>query len=791
MQFYAFGINHHRASVDLRDCFSLCDSVLRSLYKRLRLSGGSEYIVVSTCNRLECYLYGEDADIQRIQGAFGEEAGAPWPVREAFILKDEDAVLHILEVTSGIDSMVVGDAQILGQVKEAYRLAVEEDVVGAVLHRLMHTAFSVAKRILSETHLSTGSSSIAGTAASFACQQLTARGQDQHLGQILVVGAGEMGRLVVDALNRVPCLGIAVTNRNPERLHTMRERYPQLSTVAWENRYLAILDADVTIVTTAADHPVITAEEVVCEATSHDRILVDISVPRNVDPQIETLQGYQVHNIDALQKVIDRVIFLRKADIPRAKHICREMLSDFVSWVFHHQALQPAIQAIADTFETIRRQEIERHHTRFEGSDFAQLDRLTKSIMQKVLAVPVVRLKNVGPHHIDYVNGIKLLETLFARPSCEDDPVMSDYERTKSIIEVMYDPAGASLSALASCPFNEKKAPAPVHPSRRAVVMNKEHELVIGTRGSALALWQAEYVREALERMGFRVRLERITTRGDQILDRPFAQIEGKSLFTKELDTALLDGRIDLAVHSLKDLPTALPDGLVLAATPQRASPFDAFVAHPAFEGTLEDLPEGARIGTSSLRRTAQLLAWRPDLEIVPVRGNVDTRLEKLDASSWQGIVLAAAGLIRLGLEHRIHTTLTPDRVVPAPGQGALGIVCLASNESLVEFLGAHFHDRKVGLAVTSERSFMGALDGGCQVPVGAFAAQREDLDWVLTGFVGAVSGQRTLRDTFVFSGDHPREAGLALAERMKERGALELLEMQRKKQENLSRSVS
>ena len=506
---------------------------------------------------------------------------------------------------------------------------------------------------------------------------------------------------------------------------------------------------------------------------------IDIAMPRNVDPGIDAFSGYTVYNLDDLQREIENVIFLRQSDIPPARKICEDMLADFVSWVFHHEALQPAIQAIHSTFESIRRQEIERHHHRFSDIDKSELDRLTQSIMQKVLAVPVVRLKNVGLDHIDYVNGIKLLQSLFARPSCEDDLVSSSYDLSEEIVDVLANPDKANLARLAGCPFHEKTRSDVDSVSSRSMPFNTDQKVIIGTRGSALAMWQTGYIKKKLESVGFEVQVEKIVTKGDRILDKPFSAIDGKSLFTKEIDQALLEGRIDLAVHSLKDLPSELPEGLALAAIPEREQPFDVFVAHPSFEGTLDELPIGAVIGTSSLRRSAQLKAWRPDIRIVPLRGNVDTRIKKLDQSDWYGIILAAAGLRRLGLESRIHTTLSFAPFLPAPGQGALGIVCAEANTSLVNILRRHLHHEASALGVSSERMFLHALDGGCHVPVGALSRKVGD-EWVLEGYVGSVDGTCMLRDTVRIHEEDPAEAGIRLARHLLDKGAADILEQEK-----------
>ncbi len=296
-------------------------------------------------------------------------------------------------------------------------------------------------------------------------------------------------------------------------------------------------------------------------------------------------------------------------------------------------------------------------------------------------------------------------------------------------------------------------------------------QLVLGTRGSALALWQAQHVRQRLEAAGHDVALQTITTQGDRILDVPLAEIGSKGLFTKELDVALLDGRIHLAVHSLKDLPTVLPEGLVLAAVLERASPWDAFVAHPSFKGGLEALPEGAVLATSSLRRQGQLLAWRPDLKIVSVRGNVDTRLRKLDESAWHGMVLAEAGLVRLGLEERIRQRFPQHIMLPAISQGALGVVCAETNTATREVLRDVLHHAPTAAAVTAERALLRWLEGGCQVPIGAYA-RIEDERLVLDGVVAAVDGRQQVRGQKHGPVEQATAVGRALAEQLLQDGA-------------------
>jgi len=243
---------------------------------------------------------------------------------------------------------------------------------------------------------------------------------------------------------------------------------------------------------------------------------------------------------------------------------------------------------------------------------------------------------------------------------------------------------------------------------------------VIATRESRLALWQAEHVQSLLrQRFGLTVELLGMTTRGDQILDRALSKVGGKGLFVKELETALEEGRAHLAVHSLKDVPMDLPEGFVLAAVLEREDPRDAFVSND--HADLAGLPMGAVVGTSSLRRVVQLMAERPDLQIEPLRGNLDTRLRKLDEGGFHAIVLAAAGLMRLGLAQRIRARFEPDRMIPCAGQGALGIEVREDATELREQLGQMIH-RPTWLAVHAERAVSRSLGGSCSMPLAAHA---------------------------------------------------------------------
>jgi hydroxymethylbilane synthase len=299
--------------------------------------------------------------------------------------------------------------------------------------------------------------------------------------------------------------------------------------------------------------------------------------------------------------------------------------------------------------------------------------------------------------------------------------------------------------------------------------------LRIATRQSQLALWQAEHVAALLRRAhpGMAVVLKPMSTKGDRILDRSLAAIGGKGLFIKELEAALEGRQADMAVHSMKDVPSDLPAGLVIAAVLPRVDARDALVSVRA--RTLEDLPLGARLGTSSLRRQAQLLAARPDLVIEALRGNVDTRLKRLDGGELDAIVLACAGLIRLGLESRISARLDPKISLPAVSQGVIGIECRADDLESRRVLEA-LNDAATRRAVDAERAFARRLGGSCQSPIAAYAQVAQD-HLTLEGLVAEPDGSRVLRDTISGSAATPEILGVELAERVLRAGAGELLQ--------------
>lgn len=298
--------------------------------------------------------------------------------------------------------------------------------------------------------------------------------------------------------------------------------------------------------------------------------------------------------------------------------------------------------------------------------------------------------------------------------------------------------------------------------------------LKIGTRGSSLAVTQSEWIGERITSCypDISVELVRIKTKGDKIIDSPLSKIGGKGLFVKEIEDALLKKNIDIAVHSIKDVPAELPDGLCLPVFPEREDPRDAFISKEYI--SLSDLPEGSSIGTGSLRRSSQIMNIRPDFKIVPLRGNVDTRLKRLESGDVKAVILAVSGLNRLGLSEIITQRLPPDKFLPAIGQGALGLELRKDDERTFEILSSLNHT-PTELAVRAERAFLKKLEGGCQVPIAGYGVI-EDNVISLKGMVAELDGSVIIKDEVRGHRDQPEELGFELAESLLSSGADKIL---------------
>ncbi|CAN5605653.1 glutamyl-tRNA reductase [soil metagenome] len=420
MTLYGFGINFETAPVAVRERFALSPAQRVSVLKEAGLTPDAELILLSTCNRTEAFLYGSQDDKAAVEEALTRVAGSSWPEEVAFTFSDEEAVSHILGVTSGVRSQVIGDAQIFAQVKEAYREAVDADTVGTVLHRLMHTAFRSAKRVRTETAVGLGAASISSAAVAAARSHVAARSGRGLAGRhVLLIGTGQMGIAALKALSNERLGSLRLTNRSRDRAKTVADVFGA-DVVDWEKRHEMAAHSDVVIVACGASEPILYAADLPARPARRPVLIIDIAVPRNVERGVDLLPGYAVLDLDRLDAQREATAQRRRAELPRAEAVIAEEMAAFVTWYFHQEALRPTIEQLRATFDAIRIEEIERHSHRLRETDRDEIDRLTRSIMQKLLAVPIVGLKSSHPDSMDFVRGVRALAQIFSRPDCED-----------------------------------------------------------------------------------------------------------------------------------------------------------------------------------------------------------------------------------------------------------------------------------------------------------------------------------------------------------------------------------
>ena len=538
----------------------------------------------------------------------------PEPYRKyLYEYRERDAVRHVFRVASSLDSMIVGEPQILGQVKEAYATARAVGAVNSQLDALLTRSFAVAKRVRNETAVATSAVSIASVAVDLA-KKIFGNLQGKS---VYLVGAGKMCELAARHLLAHGAKQIYVANRTFERAAALAKKFNGQA-IPFEKLYETVPNADIVISSTGAPHAIFRkehGEKFLSQRRNRPMFFIDIAVPRDIDPELNKLDGIFVYDIDDLQQVVSSHIADRRTEADRAEAIVQLEVDKFESRL---QTLDvvPTIVSLQEHLETVRQAEIDRVRGRLGTLTPEQelaVEALSRGIINKIMHTPITTLKSAARESSEATTVIDLVRKLFGLR----EPQKSRRRR---------------------CHHSEQRK------TGSAKLMAR---LRIGSRGSQLALWQANHISALLRERGHEVELEIIKTTGDKITDVALAQVGTKGMFTKEIEEALAEGRVDLAVHSLKDLPTELPPGFELVAITTRVNPRDVFLS--VKYDSIKALPQGARVGTSSLRRQAQLKASRPDLVIHPLRGNVDTRMRKLEEGEYDAIILAAAGLTRLG----------------------------------------------------------------------------------------------------------------------------------------------
>ena len=637
MKLVVLGLNHRSAAVEVRERFSFDkDEVVAALNRLYEFDCISECVILSTCNRTEIYAALEGVEFPKdyMLAVLKDLKGADYIDADAFFFYEErDCIEHLFRVSASLDSLVLGEGQILSQLKGAYIQAYSAGCTGTIFNILFQRAISVGKKVRTNTGIANTPVSVSYTAVNLAEDSL-----DKPLSEatVLILGAGTMSELTATHLQAKGVKTIFVSNRTFAKAEMLAERFNGKA-VKLDNFVDYAKDADILITSTGAPHYIITereAKKITTLRKGEPIVMIDIAVPRDIDPAVADLDGIYLFNIDSLESVVEENKAQREEEARRAEPIIHDAIEELLDKL-SYLTVRPMMALLTEKAERIRRRELHRALAKLpdiSDKERRVMDSMSRMIIRKMLREPMIH-------------------------------------------------------------FN-------------------------GTRKSALALWQAEHISAELQRLypNITVELVHFNTKGDRILEKPLAQVGGKGLFTAELEEAMHAGNIDIAVHSLKDMPTELPEGLTLGAISAREVPYDALVS-PVYK-TLDKLPQGARVGTSSLRRQAQLLHVRPDLKVEVIRGNVQTRLSKIETEKLDGVILAQAGLKRLGLEDQITQVFKADEMIPAVGQGALAIECRADDAEMLDML-APINDEATRYAVEGERSFLRQLNGGCQVPMG------------------------------------------------------------------------
>ena len=595
------GVSHQTAPVGVRERIALLAEDPRLSIERVRaLPGVHEGMLLSTCNRVE--LYGAGAAPESVADGFRMLlAQDPAVAPHLYEHRGQGALRHLFRVASSSTSMIVGEPRILGQLKQAFLLASRSGATGDTLHRAMGRAFAVAKRVRTETDVGRASISMVHAAV-----ELSTRVFDKLEGKCaLIVGAGEMARLAAERFAAHRIDELIVANRTLANAEALLGNLPpglKSRAVALDGLGPALEQVDVVLSAATANQPLISAELLKPRLRARrfrQLLLIDVSVPRSIDPAVGSFENVYLKDVDDVGHLVAQNALRRSDEARRAEEIVEGEVEQFAR-ILRGRTAAPALQVLREHAARIAAEEsrktLSRIGEQLDGEARASVEAMAQAIVNKILHEPTARLRAAAEAG-SAASLAEAVEELFGFEVESRHPHFPPWQL------ILGGPRGMTT-------------------------------LRIGTRRSALALWQAEHIAGLLRatHAGLEVEIVKMTTQGDRFLKAPLAEVGGKGLFTREIEDALLRKEIDLAVHSLKDLPAQVAEGLVLAPPPPREDPRDALCARGG--KTLATLALGARIGTASLRRAVQLRALRPDLRVEPVRGNVPTRLSKSTPSS-------------------------------------------------------------------------------------------------------------------------------------------------------------
>ncbi|MEX0965672.1 MAG: hydroxymethylbilane synthase [Bacteroidia bacterium] len=695
-------LSHQNAPLNIREKIVLTkEETVQAMHEmKSRLN---EVLIISTCNRLAVYTYSTNyRPVLDFFNRFGN-----LNLYLTIYDYDDSAVRHLFSTAAGLKSQVVGEHQILGQIKDSYHTAREAGALGPVMHEFSRRAIRAGKRVRGETSIGQFATSIASVAF-----ELVNKIHPQLRGaKVLVLGTGEMANLILQMLAKTEVSKLMVASRELNRASQIAGIY-QATPVALGNLDEILKEADVIVGATAAAEVIVSREQMLPYVNGHSKLFIDMGMPRNFAPEIADLENITLHDLDSIKDLTYQGIMKRQKEIPKAKAIINDEVEDFVYWL-NAKRVHPLISGYYNQLEIIKAREMS-----WVIPKMGTLDETQKKIIDK-FANRLISHVSKRP--------VEVLKTYAQEPHGRDRPIDTFREI-----------------------FNLKDVHIHI-PKRR---------IIVGSRDSKLALAQTNEVIEKLKEMDpdNEFMIKTIKTSGDM------GHLEELGAWVKEVERALLDKEIDLAVHSMKDMPTEIPEGVIIAGIPERADPRDVLLSNDGKK--LEQMPPGSRIGTTSMRRGFQIQRLQPGMEIVPVRGNIITRMSKLEGGEYDAIILAAAGLQRLGILNRITEIFSVEQMVPAVGQGALAAEIREDDLKLKQLLEKINH-RETELAITAERALLHELGGGCRMPIGGYAKITGN-SITLHGMYANDSGTKINFDHLTADISEVEEMGKRLAARLK-----------------------
>ncbi len=677
-------LSHRFAPIAIREQLAFNKDQTRQALNKLK-QDYDEVFVLSTCNRLSVYAFGDGYDaIVKFFNEFGNFSSFLSVMPDSPI-----AVQNLFSTAAGLESQAIGEHQIIGQIKESLELAREVGSIGPVLDELIRKSIYVGKKVRKETNIGKYSASL----ATVGFELIKKHQFDLANSKVLLIGTGNMANLIATILDRESIGQLFVASHHNDRAADMAKEWNG-QPISMGELHTKVFDADIIIGGTQGEINILAEKELPESKCTRARfalgihspkLFIDFGVPRNFNEDLKEYDNISLYDLDDIKKLTFESLEKRYEEIPKARNIVNEEVDNYESW-YDHRKVAPVLKAYSNNLDGIREDALKWLLPKMGNLDAKQkqlLERYTHRLIRKISKEPIEGIKKMGGNLPEQDNPINTVKNLFDLKEVD-----------------IYIP---------------------------------KRKVIIGSRGSKLALAQANMVIESLKEIepGYQFILQVIRTSGDE------GNLNVMGAFTTAIQRSLLDGVVDLAIHSAKDLPIEDVNGLRISGIPEREDPRDVLLLKD--RGTFEDLKTGAIVGTSSLRRAIQMKKLRPDVEIKHIQGNVDSRIKKMESGEYDAIILAAAGLNRLHLQARIDHYFDVHDFLPAAAQGALAIETRDEKNHLWELVEELNHE-PTSIAVHAERTTLKNLGGGCNAPIGVFGELLND-EFVLHGNYGDDNG--------------------------------------------------